>query len=271
MPGLLFGRVVRVAVANLQIEKLRIQVEIDRPADGTQSTGHVTIHNLSAERESQVYERAETIRVDAGYPSTVATIFSGRVQRVVRARQVDNKGVHRLLKIALGDETRASGRLGGMTARAYAGQERVAAIVTDFAADMGLAARTAGVDPQLTVTDWSASGKIVDALGDLLGPFQLGWYEQDGVIVVTPIGTTNGTPTDPPKPLSAETGLEGVPEITDEGATATMLLNPAVERGTHLLIESTIAAGLWRVAALKHTADNRGGKFHTRVELRAVA
>ena len=265
--AVLFGRIVRVAIANLLISDLRIQAKVSRPADGTQTTGFVKIYNLAKDRERQVYERGAQLRVDAGYPSTLATIFTGQAQRIRRKRQID-QAVNRVLHIDLGDETHAKGRLGGVTSRAYAGSESVRNVAIDFAADMGLAARVDAIPSSLRVQDWSASGAITDALTDLLSPHQLGWHEDDGVIVVTQVGAASAAAQT--VALSATTGLVGIPEETDEGARFQMLLNPAVKRGSRLLVDSETAAGLWRVVSLDHDADNRGGRFITSVEARPV-
>ena len=269
MPGLLFHRQIRISVADLLIQNLRMQVEIERPADSTQTTGKAAIFNLSIERESQVYDKGGPIRIEAGYPSTIATIFSGRVQRVRRSRQI-GQVVHRVLKMDLGDETHTVGRL-SVTSRAYSGAEQVRNIVVDLAADMGLPVRPDPIPTGLVVRDWSASGAVTDLLTDVLDPFGFAWFEDDGVIVPYPAGETATTDDQQPQALSAQTGLIGVPEETDEGAQATMLLNPAIQRGSFLLIDSVTAAGLWRVVALKHQADNRGRRFQTWVDLRAAA
>ena len=81
---LLYDRRIKVQVAGLTVEDLRVALEIEREADATQNTGTVSIFNLAPENEERVYKRADEIRVSAGYPETIALIYDGHVERVQR-------------------------------------------------------------------------------------------------------------------------------------------------------------------------------------------
>ena len=130
----LYGRHISVTVAGLVITEPRIRAVVERQADDTETTGHVAIYNLAPTRERQIFERAELIQIQAGYPSTIATIFEGQVQRVRHPRQ----NLARITRIELGDMVRSVERLGGVTSRSYDGPVPVAQIAADFVADMGL-------------------------------------------------------------------------------------------------------------------------------------
>ena len=82
-----FGRRIVVDVAGLTISEPRINVLVERQSDSTQTNGHVDIYNLSDGHAQLIYDRGTTITVQAGYPTTLATIYQGAVQRVIKGRQ----------------------------------------------------------------------------------------------------------------------------------------------------------------------------------------
>ena len=130
----LYGRHISVSVAGLVITEPRIRAVVERQADATETTGSVAIYNLAPSREGQIYERAADIQIQAGYPSTIATIFEGQVQRVRRPRE----NLAHITHIELGDAVRSRDTLGGITSRSYDGPVTVRQIAADFVRDMGL-------------------------------------------------------------------------------------------------------------------------------------
>ena len=71
--------------------------------------------------------------------------------------------------------------------------------------------------------------------------------------------------------ISPETGLVDTPIETDEGAEAIMLLNPALQLGGILDIESASLTGSWKIVGLRHNADNWSGKFVSWCDLRELS
>ena len=124
----LYGRHISVAVAGLVISNPRINVQVERQADQTQTTGTVKIYNLSAARGQQIYNRGSAITIEVGYPGTVATIFDGQLQRVLHPRQ----NLARVTHIELGDGVHERDRLGGTSSRSYDGPVTVRQIAQRF-------------------------------------------------------------------------------------------------------------------------------------------
>ena len=133
----LYGRLISVSVAGLVITEPRINFSVERQADETQTTGTVSIYNLAPSREQQIYERATDIRIEAGYPSTIASVFEGQVQRVRRPRQ----NLARITHIELGDMVRDRSNLGNGVSRSYDGPVGLREIAADFVVHMGLTIR----------------------------------------------------------------------------------------------------------------------------------
>ena len=273
---LLYDRRIRVEVAGLTVEDLRITFEIEREADATQNKGTVSIFNLAPANEERIYKRSDEIRVNAGYPETVALLYAGHVERVQRMRQQ----LARRTVIKLGDTVRRSGRenprLGGVYSATLKGPVAIREIVRGIAAALELPLGPLDTIPvDATWTNWAFSGPASAAMSAALRRVKCTWYEDNGKIRINrprPAGTGADLQSDAPTIfLSPDNGLIDRPIETDEGAEANMLLDPAVMVGCRIDLESDSLSGAWKVVALRHTGDNwRGGHFRTWVELRAL-
>ena len=181
----LYGRRISVSVAGLVpedpagIPPPRITVAMERQADETQTTGTVAIYNLAPARQQQIFERQGPIQIEAGYPDTVASIFDGQVQRVRHPRQ----NLARITIIELGDMVRDAGRTGAVSSRSYDGPVTARQLATDFVADMGLTLGPLDAIPAgATRTDFAWAGPSGAGLTVALSPFNVRWFEDDGVI-----------------------------------------------------------------------------------------
>ena len=89
----------------------------------------------------------------------------------------------------------------------------------------------------------------------------------DNVIAIWPSGQARGGLS---LDLSAETGLVGYPQFTQNGIALTALYTPSLVFGQKIKVTSTLGAanGEWQVAAVQHTLDAElpGGQWFTRVE-----
>ena len=259
----LYGRHISVSVAGLLITEPRIHAVVERQADATETTGSVAIYNLAPSREGQIYERAEAIQIQAGYPSTIATIFEGQVQRVRRPRE----NLAHITHIELGDAVRSRDTLGGITSRSYDGPVTVRQIAADFVRDMGLTFGPLDAIPaDATVTDFAWAGSSAEGLQVVLRRFGTSWFEDDRVIRFR--RANRSQPDAQTVTISPTTGLVGAPLQTDEGAECTMFLNPEARIGGVLGLTSETLSGSYRIVGVRHDADNWEGQFVTWVDLR---
>ena len=271
----MFGRRIIVTAAGLLITEGRIRVTVERDNDRTSDSATVELWNLDRATERVIDSRSERVSVQAGYDDTgVGLLFEGQTQEVHRERRT-NGGVSRVTTIECGDLTRSVAAvgtvaaLGGVSARSYAGPERLDRIVADFAADIGLPVEGLDTLPSgATVTDWTYSGQATDGLGALLASVGCGFYEDDGVLRVRRRGssTRRGAPG---FVVSEATGMIGSPTPTDEGCEVTMFLQPAIQRGSLLRVVSESVNGDFGTVAFRHSADNWEGRFSTWAEARA--
>lgn len=264
--SLLYDRVVEVTVAGLEITDLRMSFDVSREIDETETTGRLDIYNLRPENEERIFQRGKRVTIRAGYPTTLATIYDGTVQQVVRIRD----GLARVVRIDLGDMVRAASTLSGWTSKTWAGQVAVRSIATDIMADLKVPAGPLDAIPaDATAQDWVWSGPSAAALTALLRRVNCRWFEEDGLIRINKTGMTQ--PDAPTIRLSPTSGLVKSPIVTDDGLEAEMFLRPDVVLGCIIDLESETFNGLYKVAGLRHIGDNyRNGRFITWVDLRAA-
>ena len=266
----LYGRRIQVDVANLVISAPRIALEMSRDIDPTQNKGQVDIYNLNPERETFIVDRGVAITVSAGYPETLAIVFEGQVQRVVRIR----KDLARIVRITLGDAAhntvRDTAMKYGTVNRSYPGPVAVSQIAKDMITmDMGLIAGPS-VDnlipagAMFTNFYWTLGAR--EGLTHLLGTVGRTWFEDDGVIRIN--GPTLMQSDARPVTVTPETGLIGTPAVTDEGWRIQTFLNPIFKLGGPIALTSETVNGDYKIVAINHTADNWQGRFTTSLELR---
>ena len=263
----LFHRIIRVQVAGLTLTEPRIAASVDFPADKTQATGTVNIYNLAPANAERIYERGESITIQAGYPSTIATIFDGSVQRPRRHRQE----LAHITHMTLGDQVHNIARLGGETTRSYDGPVSVRQVAQDIVADMGLVVGPLDAIPGgATITNFVWNGPSQVGLTVATKRFNVKWFEDDGVIRFRAIDNAQPQPDAPTVTITPDTGLVGTPQETDEGAEVVMFLNPQVKRGGIMNVQSSALSGRFRTVALRHDADNWSGPFTTWADLRPL-
>ena len=275
---LLYDRQIIVEVAGLTVRELAIAFDVNRQVDGSQKDSQVTIFNLSPENEERIYKRPDKVRLQAGYPDTVAIIYEGPIERVKRAR----KDLSRQTIIKLGDSVHAADRLGGVISTSWAGPVNIRQLVGYIVRAIVLSRdpTPAGIRASLplgpldaipadaTYTDWVWSGPAAPALTALLRRVQCVWFEEDGIIRINKVGQPQADA--PDITVSPSTGMIDRPIETDEGAECYMLLNPAVKLGCRIRLESQTITGNYKTVALKHSGDNWKGRFTTWVELRRL-
>ena len=266
----LFGRRIEVSVADLEISEPRISLSLERYSDHTQDRGEVAIYNLGADVETRIYERGSDIRIRAGYPETVALLFDGSVQKVVRER--DN--LSRITRCMLGDKVHGAQILAGEFQKSYEGSVPVRQIVADICRD-GFNLPHGPLDAipadatfrNYFVATVPATAAMIAVLREVDPPVR--WYESDGVIRFARNGERQSDA--PIVRVSPETGLVDNPRVTDDGVEIEMLLNPQIVIGAGIELKSDTTSGSYVVEEMRHDADNwQSGRFVTWCDLRPV-
>jgi len=266
--ALLYGRKIIVDVAGLTIEDLRINVQLSRDIDNTQDKGHVNIYNLSQKNEELIYARGDSISIQAGYPSTLAVMFEGSVQRIIRIRE----DLARIIQIHVGDKVHDPDTLGGSYSVSFDGAVSSRVIAQDIVAKgMGLTLGPLDAIPADATFDnfywggYSASA----ALDALLIPLDLNWFNDNGVIRINKnlsAQTDASTIT-----VSKENGLIDSPVVTDEGVEIKTFFNPRSFLGSIIDLRSSTVSGIYKIVAINHRLDNwESSSFETNLDLREL-
>ena len=120
---------------------------------------------------------------------------------------------------------------------------------------------TSGLEliPDSVLNDFSFTGRTADLYDQILKPLDINWYEEDGFIQFTVVGSS----TEAVSVLNASSGLIGSPSVTEDGVKAISLLNSNIRPGGRVKIESNLVTGIYKVTEVLYYGDNREGDFFT--------
>ena len=254
-------RILRVTVAGLVIQHVKIELDVHRETSPTSLTGHVAMYNLRPEHADRIYEHRAAITIEAGYQGNLSMLAIGRVQRVEKARD----GVDRITKCLLDPITRSRP---GLSSRSYEGAVSVRQVATDLVADFEEPLNLGTLDAipaAAFVEDYVVDGPTDKGLSDLLAPHAVTWYCDDDYVRFNRAGYV--------QPglvlhLDADTGLISSPTITDDGAEATSLIEPRARPGGVVEITSEALTGAYKSVKVSHIGDNYDGELLTHYDLR---
>ena len=254
-------------VAGVTVEKLRTRFSVERQPDDTQPTCTVQVYNLARSNEERIYQRGGYLRLSAGYPETVALVFEGLIERVTRRRQ----DLARITEVEAGGAAHSAEVAGSISVRDYDGDQSIRQIVTDIVTgDMGLKVGPLDAIPAGAMVEnfyWVLTSGA--ALNYLLKRVECTWFDDDGVIRINSpkAAQVDGALID----LNPDTGLVDAPIVTDEGAEARSLLNPAFKIGSRVNLRSETLTGRYKIIGLVHRGDNwEGTAFESHLDLREV-
>lgn len=160
-----------------------------------------------------------------------------------------------------------SGLIGSLSiaqATSFPGAQKVSAIMSRLARELGVTLENNGVES--TVTDMYLAGSPLSKVQELAEAARIQyWYQpEQGALAIAPLGVPrNGNRVN----FNFNTGLVGWPIKTHVGVAFTALFNPAAFHGCPILIESDISAcnGEWYIISMSHRLDSvlPGGGWFT--------
>lgn len=264
---LLYGRKIIVKVAGLTITEPRINFDIQRKASSTPDTCTVLIYNLSKQNEQRIRDKSDQISIEAGYQNRTGVIFNGPVARVTRER----RQLARITKIWLGVGGASPTGIRGTFNMSYQRITSVRDIVKDIAASFTPPLELGPLDAipaDLQKVTWNRTSSSALALDALLDGFDIDWYVDNGVLRFNEVG--EGQPDKSRIRISPKNGLIGSPTITEEGVRIRTFLNPLLELGGTITLESEVVSGQFKIAELNFRGDNWDGQFISDMDLRAT-
>lgn len=258
----LYKRSIKVIVGDsdsprgpLEFTNLRMTFEIKKNLDSTPAEGFVSIYNLTEANQAFIVNKADRVRVLAGYDGDYSLLFDGDIANIDRER----RELDRITTIWLG------GNVFKLTdayvSLSFSGPVTLKDIIKQAIPTFNLQG-IQGLDtlPDETLHNYAYSGKTGDLLDSLLHYHFYDWFEEDGYIVVLP---PNGVFDDQIPLISSATGMVGSPAKTEEGIKVTTLLRPGLRPGSVFEVDAYNPEynAYWKVRQQFLRGDNRKNQF----------
>ena len=241
-------------------DRLRITFGSSRSKARDERPTRIEVYNLSGTTAEQIRQIGNVVRLSAGWGEQLGVIHTGEVIESAHRRS----GTERITTLVVAGAQERS-RLGDLVKLSYEGPIALAVIVRGIAEQAGLTVGPVDALAGLTVDGWADAGSPAAALTELLAPFDVLWWEEAGELRFG--AEAEGSPT---LEASETSGLlVGLPELTEDGVKATILLTPSVDLDQRVTVRSEDVDGEFRVASLIHRGDTwSSGRHVTELELR---
>lgn len=276
----LFDRQALIRITqNNQIQKtfdqrFRIAFEIAKTIGQEANTLKVSIYNLSRSNRAELVKSGQNIEVEAGYSGNFEVVGIANVNRVLIEHNPPN--IITTLEAADGVRTLRDVTL----SLSFKGPVTVDRILDEVAEKMGIGRVDTGADVKgQYIHGFSFSGKAKEALNKLTAKANVIWSIQNNDLVIFDRFNSN---LERVVLLTPQTGLIDSPQaLEDDDASETRaknrgykvrsLLNPKIEVGNLLKLESQDVTGQFRIDSVVHTCDTRANEWMTEAEIHAQA
>jgi hypothetical protein len=158
------------------------------------------------------------------------------------------------------------GSLAPTAATSYPGAQKVSAIMSQLALELGVTLENNGVES--TVTDMYLAGSPLQKVQKLASASRIQYWflPEQGLLAISPMSVARNAEA---VPVNLNRGLVGWPTKTHVGVSYTTLFNPALSHGRKILLESDVPScnGEWYNVSLSHRLDSEfpGGAWFTHV------
>jgi hypothetical protein len=269
----LFLRACRVLLGKppelMQLEGLRFSFRVKRTLSREPNALELSISNLSASSRARVVgQKGVQVVLQAGYPTSIGTVFSGQAVSIEDVRD----GPTWVTRVQAGDGAAAAG---AHAAGSFAGGTGLPAVLEQLAASVGvepgnLRAKL-GASPARALGGHVVHGNAERELDRLVRRLGYQWSIQDGRLQLLREGEATE---ESAVLLSPSTGLVGSPERGSppkKGGAAPLrarsLLQPALRPGRKVQLESESSRGLFAAHEVTHVGDTAGADWYSDVEL----
>lgn len=233
----------------------------------------ISIVNLDPDSQRDLLEEGERIELECGYwpqggVRSTGVIFSGRIRE---ASTDYSAGVEHVTRIICGDGDRAftRARVRQVFSAGATHQEIVEALVGSMAAE-GVSRGTVRIPAFSETRPRSIDRVSRREFDDIAHQHDLQWSIQDGFINIyprsEPIANTQYT-------LTPDTGLLGVPEFSDKGASLETLLIHDLRPGQLFKVNSDVRERListCKIEDITFRGDSFDGDFGCQINARLI-
>ncbi|QYY30233.1 hypothetical protein K2O51_22945 [Cupriavidus pinatubonensis] len=287
-----FGRKVSLILGQdsgdaLDLSELRFRFNVRRGDLQTPNSARIRVYNVSADTARRAQKEFSRVVLQAGYAGNFGLIFDGTIKQVRRGRE-SQTDTYLDITAADGDSAYNFAVVNTTLAAGSTPADHVAAACTA----MNPYGVTQGYLPELP-SNPLPRGKVMFGMAREFMRWtartcQTVWSIQDGKVIMVP--ETSYMPGDIPE-ITAETGMVGLPEQTQNGITVKMLLNPSIKIGRLIWINNASVQqyeyslnvgqqaqnerieqqaklqddGYYYVMIAEHEGDTRGNDFYTDV------
>lgn len=287
-----YGRKVSILVgqssgAATELSDLRCVFKISRGDLQTPNSARVRVYNVSETTKQRIEKEFTRLVLQGGYEGNFGIIFDGTIKQVRRGRE-SQTDTYLDITAADGDSAYNFAVVNTTLAAGSTASDHVAAACTA----MNPYGVTQGYTLELP-TNPLPRGKVMfgmarDFMRWTARTQQAVWSIQDGKTIMVP--ETSYMPGEIPV-VTAETGMVGLPEQTQNGITIKMLLNPSVKIGRLINIDNASVQryeyslnvgqqaqneriqqqaklqedGFYYVMIAEHSGDTRGNEYYTEV------
>ena len=300
MNGRLFNRIVRVVAqqqpppssfvgknrsffevvdVGIEIDKLRIEFDVTQNLGSEPNKCEIKIFNLSPDDRAYFDRKPTKVTLLAGYDNVPRLLFTGDL---VTASTERVAGVDNVTTITVSDGMRAYAHA-RMRTKSYKPPMTWLRILQDCAATWNQQLpdellKNAELK-QSIAAGVSVHGPTRDIVTRILASYGIGWSFQNGKLVTLSDGEAR--PGDI-VPVNEDTGLLNSPKVTaPEAASASgkgkpseikfdMLLYPELAPGKQVRIESAFLSATAKVVDVKHSGNNRDGKYMSSATAKVV-
>jgi hypothetical protein len=265
-----FNRIYSITVSpDLLIEDLKIKFEIKKTLEAKGNFCKIDIYNLSEkDRNSISSEQYALFQMKAGYSEDVGliNIAQGNISDV--AHFISNPDI--ITTIYSKDGFKAIKN--NYIQLSFSENTSTQNIVDTIIQKMGLPVRFSNLKSENIKNGYSFIGTVSGALQDLAMQYNFEWSIQNGQIQILTKNTSTNLQS---FLLSAETGLIESPNRTLKNKdfekktkgeySVICLLNPQLEVGDLVKIESNTLTGNFLIKELTHIGDTIGNEWYTKI------
>ena len=259
-----FGRRWKLDISNdqetLSIEQLRVAFEIDKTINEKPNPAKIQVWNLNRDHINQLLSQDyKKVALSVGY-GELRQIYAGDITKT----RIQREGLDFVLTLECSDGHQAYTQSRAKTTLKAGATDKQ--IVEELQKTMPKV-QSGAIDipnQRKLPRGRGLNGNSRDILTKIARNNKADWSIQDGSLIFLP---KDKVLSDDAVLISQDTGMINAPEQTDEGLELTCLLNPALQIGGLVKVESIIEYfnGEYKIVKLAHSGDGIGGDWRSKM------
>lgn len=263
-----FDRVCSIDVSpDIKITDLRVKFDVRKDIESNKNYAKISIFNLGENTRNRISsENLALVLLKAGYLNNVGLVAvgEGNVTDVIHEFKAPEIITNLYCKDGFKSIKNQNVTL------SFSDKTPLSSVINTIVAKMGVGVRYANYDKSATFkTGYSYVGSVSNALDDLAAQFDFTWSIQNGELQILAKNTSTGIQS---VHLSESTGLIETPtrrvKLADDTTVRhqlSCLLQPQLEVGDLLSVESKTLNGVFKIEQLQHAGDTHDSAWTTKI------